>query len=89
MPDWEEYLSYVTGDVIAHRLYNGLGRARQSFKHILNSFEKNITQYLQEEINFLPPREEVEDFYQDIHYLNSKIQNCEEKIKNIIQTREK
>jgi len=64
--DWEEHISYYTGDVVAH----SLGNAARDFCHWIkatkDTAEKNIGEYLQEESRYLPPQEEVEDFFADI-----------------------
>ena len=60
--DWEEQLSMLTGDVIAHQLNNTAKRAGQAFRHSRRTLEKDIGEYLQEELRVLPARIETENF---------------------------
>lgn len=64
--DWEEYLSQVTGDTPAHHI----GRAIRGFKKWLDdaslSLTDNVSDYLQEEKQWLPSREALQDFFEDI-----------------------
>lgn len=85
--DWEEQLSRVIGDVLAHRLSNGLRGVYKSYKRGIKSFEKNLTQYLQEEANLLPPREALEDFFQDVQQVHDAVNQCEIKLHKFISTK--
>ena len=60
--DWEEQLSMLTGDVIAHQLSNTAKRTGQAFRHSRRTLEKDIGEYLQEELRVLPSRIETENF---------------------------
>ena len=60
--DWEEQVSMLTGDVIAHQLGNTAKRAGQAFRHSRRTLEKDIGEYLQEELRVLPSRIETENF---------------------------
>lgn len=60
--DWEEQLSRLTGDPIAHqmgRLARGLDRWAQGAS---DTFAANLQEYLQEELRLLPTPLEVSDF---------------------------
>lgn len=71
--DWEEHISYYTGDVLAHHL----GNVTRDFCHWLkatkDTVEKNIGEYLQEESRCFPSQEEVEDFFVDIDNLRADV----------------
>ena len=60
--DWEEQLSMLTSDVIAHQLSNTAKHAGQTFRHSRHILEKDIGEYLQEELRVLPSRIETENF---------------------------
>jgi len=80
--DWEEPLSKFTGDVIAHQIgafARGLKRWGLQTKKNLGL---NITEYLQEESNHLPSREEVEDFFTGISHLQHDLARLEAKLKS-------
>ena len=60
--DWEEQLSKLTGDVIAHQLSRTAIRAGQAFRHSQHTLQQDIGEYLQEELRVLPSRIETENF---------------------------
>lgn len=67
--DWEEHLSHIVGDVLAHQAGNlarGLGAwARQA----ADNLGRDLADYLKEERRDLPPPEEVEAFLAEIDEL--------------------
>ena len=67
--DWEEQLSQVTGDVIAHQVGR---RGRQFTSYLEDNAETvraNISEYLTEEARLLPTRVEAELFFNDVDAL--------------------
>ena len=69
---------------MAHRFSNGLRHIYKAYRRTTHSFEKNLTQYLQEEAELLPPREALEDFYQDVDQLRDAVDQCEAKLEQLI-----
>ena len=69
-PDWEEGLSQIIGDPLAHTVGNFLREANKTQKDFRHTFGRNLTEYLQEETDCLPTREEVEDFYNEVDTLH-------------------
>ena len=68
--DWEEQLSKLTGDVIAHQLGNGARRIGTLLKHGRRTLQQDIGEYLQEELRVLPSRIETENFSSDVTRLS-------------------
>lgn len=67
--DWEEQLSHLTGDVIAHEAGN-LFRGLFSWgNRVRSTFGKNLQEYLQEELRLLPSPYEIEYFLDDVDRL--------------------
>jgi len=60
--DWEEQLSKLTGDVVAHQLANTARRATAALRHTRRTLVQDIGEYLQEELRVLPSRIETENF---------------------------
>jgi len=60
--DWEEQLSRLTGDVIAHQLGNAARHARRFLARARTTLEQDTGEYLQEELRVLPSRIETENF---------------------------
>lgn len=72
--DWEEQLSRLTGDPIAHqagRLARGLGRWAGG---AADTFRANLQEYLQEELRLLPTAAEVSDFAEDVEGLRDGVE---------------
>jgi len=67
--DWEEQLSRLTGDVIAHQLGNTARRAAGVLGQARRTLERDIGEYLQEELRVLPTRIEAENFSADVSRL--------------------
>ena len=75
--DWEGHLAQFTGDVVAHQV-GSLFRQGIAFKRQIDtSFCHNVTEYLQEEIRLFPPREELDDFFNDIDALSLTVERLE------------
>ncbi len=81
--DWEEPLSHVTGDVVAHQLGNIVRRARRWFGEVTPNLSQNMTEYLQEEIQLVPPRQEVEDFFSGVHSLRDHVERLAARVERI------
>ncbi len=64
--DWEEQLSKVTGDVVAHQLCRGLRGASRYVRHGKEAWRDNITEYLQEEVRCFPSALEVNEFLDEV-----------------------
>lgn len=64
--DWEEQLSHLTGDVIAHQLGNAARHARRFLTRTRNTLEQNTGEYLKEELRVLPSRIETENFIAEV-----------------------
>jgi ubiquinone biosynthesis protein UbiJ len=64
--DWEEQLSRLTGDVIAHQMGNTARSAAGILKQGRRTLERDIGEYLQEELRVLPTRIETENFSADV-----------------------
>ena len=84
--DWEEQLSRLTGDVIAHQLGNSARLARRAFRHGLATLEEDLGEYLQEELRLLPSRIETENFSADVTRLSMDIDRLAARLKRL-QTR--
>lgn len=82
--DWEEQLSKLTGDVIAHQVGNRIRGLQNFLSTSKTSFQQNLSEYLQEEIGYLPPRLELEDFLQDVSLIRDDIERMEARVQRIV-----
>lgn len=81
--DWEEQLSKLTGDVVAHQLGNAARQARKIFRHSRNTLQKDIDEYLHEELRVLPARIETENFSADVTRINMDTERLAARIKRL------
>lgn len=71
--DWEEQLSHLTGDVVAHEVGRGVRAAQSEGERLGRSTRENLSEYLTEEARLLPHRFEVEDFLADVDELRDDV----------------
>lgn len=87
--DWEEQLSRLTGDVVAHELGRGLRGARREGERVGRSLRDNLSEYLTEEARLLPHRYEVEDFVADVDTLRDDADRLEARIARLERQKER
>lgn len=75
--DWEELLAQVLGDRVAQPVGSCVRAASATVKQSTQSMQANITEYLQEEISLLPPREAVNDFMTAVDELRDRVERLE------------
>jgi ubiquinone biosynthesis protein UbiJ len=81
--DWEEQLSRLTGDLIAHQLGNAARRGRRVFRLGLDTLEKDLGEYLQEELRVLPTRIEVANFSADVTRFSMDVERLSARLKRL------
>ena len=81
--DWEEQLSRLTGDVIAHQLGNTARLGRRAVRHGLAALEKDLGEYLQEELRVLPSRIETENFSADVTRISMDVDRLKARLKRL------
>ena len=77
--DWEGLLARYVGDMPARELCRPARATQKWAKAALSSARLDITEYLQEEARLFPPREAVQDFYEDIISLKNQIERLEKR----------
>ena len=87
--DWEEQLSRLTGDVVAHQLGNVARRSHRAFRLGLGTLEKDIGEYLQEELRVLPTRIETENFSADVTRISMDADRLSARLKRLRTQTEK
>ncbi|MDP3561985.1 MAG: SCP2 sterol-binding domain-containing protein [Legionellaceae bacterium] len=68
--DWEGHLAHFTGDVVAHQVGCFVREKRSLKDRITSSLQRNVTEYLQEELRLFPTSEEINDFFNDVDELS-------------------
>lgn len=75
--DWEEQLSKVTGDIVAHKAGNLLRSATTWGLQAINILSQNTADYLKEESEQLPFAEEMDDFVQQVNEFRDAVARLE------------
>jgi ubiquinone biosynthesis protein UbiJ len=83
--DWEEQLSQVTGDVIAHQVGSFVRALCEWARQSSSTLQKDITEYMQEETRLLPTRVELEDFFAAVDVLRNDVDRLQARIERLQQ----
>lgn len=78
--DWEEHLSHLTGDIVAHKVGNLVRGAMKWGKQTTDTLGQDAAEYLQEESRDLPNRSEVNSYLKNIDTLRSDVDRLEARI---------
>ncbi|WP_028388855.1 ubiquinone biosynthesis accessory factor UbiJ [Legionella fairfieldensis] len=82
--DWEGHLAHFTGDMVAHQL-GSLFRQGLAFKRQLShSMRHNLSDYLHEELRVFPPREEIDDFFNDVDQITLDVERLQAHINQLL-----
>ena len=81
--DWEERLSKITGDIIAHQIDTGVRHTVHFGKSAAALIRENIRDYLQAESQLVPTSYEVNSFIESIIYLRHDVGRAEIRIKQL------
>lgn len=81
--DWEEHLSHLTGDVIAHQAVNLLRDFGAWMQQAGENLRRGTSDFLQEESGILPTRPEVEAFTRAVETLRADADRLEARIKHL------
>lgn len=81
--DWEEHLSRLTGDIIAHQIGNTVRGLFAWGERTAEHLGRDTADYLQEERDVLPVDWEVEEFIKGVDTLRSGVDRIEARIKRL------
>ncbi|MBU1190935.1 MAG: SCP2 sterol-binding domain-containing protein [Gammaproteobacteria bacterium] len=84
--DWEELLSRVAGDDIAHQAGRLLRAAGKQLKHTGHTLEMNVSEYLREEADLLVDHHAVDDFLHAVDDLRSDADRLEARVRRLEAT---
>lgn len=86
--DWEEHLSAVTGDVLAHKACTLAGRLKQGVRATAKRMSGHMVTYLQTESQQLVTSDHMQQFIQDCHQIRNDVDRLEAKINHFIFQRQ-
>ncbi len=84
--DWEELLSKLTGDVLAHKLANAARDTRDWGKGSFVTLGQNFTEYQQEEARNLPTQYEINEFLKAADVLRDDVARMEQRVRRLLNT---
>lgn len=82
--DWEGYLAQFTGDVVAYQFGSMFRQGRAFQQRLRQSLRNGLTEFVQEEARLFPPREEVDDFFQDIAQLHLQVERLAAQLRQVV-----
>jgi ubiquinone biosynthesis protein UbiJ len=83
--DWEEQLSKLTGDVLAHQAGNLVRGAVQWGKKASDTLQQDLSEYLHEESRVLPVRHEVDDFINAVDEVRMAVDRLQARVQRLQQ----
>lgn len=75
-PDFEELLSAITGDIVAHESMRAVATIRDFAQRALEALALNTGEFLQEESRALPARNEIDAFAADVERLRDDVERA-------------
>ncbi len=81
--DWEEQLSRLVGDTVAHRIGSEVRAAEQWGRRTADALTEDIKEYLQEEIRLLPGRYEVRTLLDDIDLVRDGVERLAARVERL------
>ena len=78
--DWEDQLSRYIGDIPAYHATHFIKRVRDYANRTCANLSDNIKDYLHEEAMWLPGRERLDDFFEDVDRLREASDRLEARI---------
>ena len=83
--DWEAPLAEVFGDVVGHQIGKTIRQGFQFASQALGNLKRQTEEYIKEESDLLPPKWQVESFYQDIAQTKMRTERLEARLNKLKQ----
>ena len=81
--DWEEHLSHLTGDLVAHKVGNVVRDVFAWGRQTVDTLGQDTAEYLQEESEALPNRDEVENFLSLVDVTRTDVDRLEARVQRL------
>ncbi|MEH6455776.1 MAG: SCP2 sterol-binding domain-containing protein [Cocleimonas sp.] len=81
--DWEELLSKLVGDIIAHQAGQVVRSGREWFSETVEAMKLNTSEYLSEEAKVTPADAEINYFMDQVDDVRMDIDRLEARVKNL------
>lgn len=83
--DWEAPLVNTLGDLVGHQLAQGLRGLFGWGQQASSSLARQLEEFIHEEARLAPPRQELEDFYQDVEHLSLRVERLQARMRKLEQ----
>lgn len=83
--DWEEQLSSITGDVVAHKAGNIIRSSTAWGLQALTSLNQGVADYLKEESEQLPLEDDITDFVNQVDDLRDAVARLEARLSHLLK----
>jgi ubiquinone biosynthesis protein UbiJ len=83
--DWEEQLSRITGDFLAHRLGNAARTAGRWLQRSHATLQQDTGEYLTEELRVVPTRIEIENFSAAVDRLRMDTERLTARVQRLVR----
>ena len=87
--DWEELLSKLVGDIIAHQAGQTVRGATSWFKETAEAMKLNTGEYISEESKLSPAESEIRDYLEQVDDIRMGVDRLEARIKLLLKDKEK
>lgn len=81
--DWEEQLSHLSGDVLAHQVGNTVRGLFDWGRKTADTFGRDVAEYFQEESRDLVVRAELNQFLDSVDTLRSDVDRLDQRVKRL------
>ncbi|TCK16839.1 ubiquinone biosynthesis protein UbiJ [Thiogranum longum] len=86
--DWEEQLSRLTGDTVAHQLGELVRKGQRWLTESGDTLQQDLSEYLQEEARLLPARVELSTFLDAVDQLRSDTDRLSARVERLLNLHE-
>ncbi len=84
--DWEEHLSRLTGDALAHEIGNGVRAMTGWGRHVRDVLSDDLRYYLQEQGRLLPERTDIQAFIKGVDICRDDVERLQARIERLLCT---
>lgn len=81
--DWEEQLSKYTGDAVAYQAGKVMKEIHSFGQRLRSNFREDLRDYMQDEVQVVATREEVDEFVQEVDSVRAQTDRIEARIKRL------
>jgi ubiquinone biosynthesis accessory factor UbiJ len=86
--DWEAPLAGVFGDIVGHQLGRTIRQGMRFGLQAIMGFKRQLDDYIVEESELLPPRWQVDDFFNDVDHLAMRTERLQAQLQKLQQLRQ-